>query len=481
MKEKLQGLWKKIFSSEHLSFKDLFFVSLVGIPGQLSSFLLYTMYLKYFTDVVGLKPQLVGVIFLVLSIWNMVNDPITGVWLDRMSYDPKKGKYVHIMRKVFPAIVIPAFGMIFVQGSWQNWVVITFLLVLMFIYETAHTAYSISNASYTILRVTTSEERVELSLITNYLANIFSFFITLIPLFLLVGETNDTLVTIALAGITLLNAGLYWFATGKIKDDPELYKNDMKNADAQLLEDLKHYAGDLFRSKGFWVTRLYSYIAPLGVSFYFTYFLYYMDHIVESTSTQAFIIDTTVGLLMFAVMPFIPSLHRKLGVKKAYLLALIPATIGFAILYFVNTIWGVFFVFAMIVISHGALSVIGGPIGGLIIDEDEQRSGVRKTGFFNSIGGLLVKPADGLRTLIFTTVLAFYGYDGTLKVQSPRAIEGLRVSSSVIPFMAMLLYIAAVLLLPYTKEVEEQIRDRALELRRGGDDESSTIINNPIQ
>ena len=97
-----------------------FFISFPTMPGNLSTVLIHNAFLKYYTDIIGLSPKYVGLIYAIFGIWNAVNDPAIGVWLDRYKYNEKKGKYVHIMKLAAPVTLFASFAMIWAQPSWHE-------------------------------------------------------------------------------------------------------------------------------------------------------------------------------------------------------------------------------------------------------------------------------------------------------------------------------------------------------------------------
>ena len=50
-------------------------------------------FMKFYTDMVGLSPAIYGVVFLIFSIWNGINDPIIGYWADKRPFLTGRGKY----------------------------------------------------------------------------------------------------------------------------------------------------------------------------------------------------------------------------------------------------------------------------------------------------------------------------------------------------------------------------------------------------
>lgn len=463
-----QRKYEQVFTSKRMTFMERLRMVIPRVPLNIADLLVTVVIFKYFTDVIGLQPLMVGTIFMVLGIWNAVNDPIIGILLDRMPYSEKRGKYIYVAKIMVPVISLSMLGLILVNNSWPSKLIYMYLIIMFIIYEAGVTAYSTGLGSYVFLRLRDTQERMEYSVILTYFTYILSALITLIPLFMFVGDQPTDYITPVLVCIITLNALLGWFGLSKLKDKKEYYQSDFINSDAQLAKDLVRYTKDIVKSKGFWYSNALTYLFRMSVAYYFTFYLYYVDNIVFATSLQSVVIDTCNGLIMFIVIPLIPSIYRKYGIKKAYGIIIIPAMIGFITLFFANSIWTVFFAFALIVMTHGSQMTIQGPTTSLVIDEDWQKTGQRKIGYINALSGLVNKPADGIRAFIFGAVLTYYGYDGAVKVQTDRAVEGLRFASSVIPLIALTLAFVVVMLLPYSKPVEDEIIRKRKEMEEGG-------------
>lgn len=447
----------KVFTSKRMTFSDRLFLVLPKLPSNVANLMILVVMFKYFTDVVGLDPLMVGSIFMVLSIWNAVNDPIIGILLDRMPYLENRGKYIYIAKLMAPIIGISMLCLLFADKSWQNWVIYTYILAMFIVYEAGMTAYHTATSSYIFLRLRNSEERMEYSVLLTYLTYILSALVTMIPLIMFVGDQPVTYITPVMITIITLNAFFFWASLWKLKDSPEYYNDEFVNSDAQLAKDILRYTKDIIKSKGFWLVNILSYLFHMSVAYYFTFYLYYMDNIINATSTQSVVIDLSNGLITFMIIPFIPAVYRKFGTKRAYALMVLPGIFGFIGLYFANNIWTVFLSFALIVITHGSQMTINGPTVSLVIDEDWQRTGTRKVGYIGALSALVIKPANGIRAFIFGAVLSYFGYDGTLAVQSPEAISGLRIASSIIPLISLVIAFIIIQFLPYNRKVEDQI------------------------
>lgn len=467
MKSFLKDKYYKVFTSRRLTFGDRFALAVPSMPASLVSLLLFTVLFKYFTDVAGLDPLLVGTVFMLLSIWNAVNDPLIGILLDRMPYIENKGKYLYVAKLSVPFICIPIFVLLFVQGTWHESLIYVYMLSMLAVYEAGATAYGTSINSYVFVRLQDTQERMELSLLGTYMSYIFSGVITLIPLLMFVDDRPSEFITPAIMIVLGLNALLFWVSLKSLKDSPKFYNGNYVNEDAKLAQDMVLYTKDIIKLKGFWVSSMISFLLTLSVAYYFTDYLYFVDDILNISGFQSFLIDTGNGILAFLFLPVIPAITRKIGVKYACALSIIPSVMGFGLLYFVQGPLLLAFSFLLIVISNTSVMVtLGNPLMFLIIDEDWQMTGTRKVGYISALKGLVTKPANGTRAFIFGAILSYYGYSANVVEQSERTLHGIRIATAVVPFLILLLALILVAFLPYNFKREKEIITKREEMEK---------------
>ncbi|MGL4737104.1 MAG: MFS transporter [Cellulosilyticaceae bacterium] len=137
--------------ASRLSFREKLTLSLPAQAMSLSSVLIHNVYIKMYTDIIGLEPKYVSWIYFIFNIWNMLNDPVFGVMLDKMKYHPKRGKYVYVMRVTVPFICVMVGLMMFASPTWEQTTIFIFLLVTLFLYDTAGTFFNIAASSYGML------------------------------------------------------------------------------------------------------------------------------------------------------------------------------------------------------------------------------------------------------------------------------------------------------------------------------------------
>lgn len=450
-----------------------FFISFPTMPGNLSTVLIHNAFLKYYTDIIGLSPKYVGLIYAIFGIWNAVNDPAIGVWLDRYKYNEKKGKYVHIMKLTAPVTLFASFAMIWAQPSWHEWVIFAFLLVLLFIYDTSMTAFSIAHANYKLIAAPANEDRVDISVYVTYIANIGGFLGTLIPTLLLVGNADKTLTTVLFSAVLIFNAILYFVALKPLKDSKQMYlqENFQFSTEKGIFGDVFANVKDALKSKAFITFVLTQLLSGGPRAFYFTPFLYMSDYVLKLQGIQATILDVSMGLALFATVPFFGKLTKRLGLKSSMIWTSIPCAIGYLLLTFVGSFGTAMLAYIVMYIFSSAVMIPQAPMLGAIIDEDEQRTGHRKAGMFNGLNALLTIPVSGIQASLFMGIISAYGFEAGSQAQSAQALLGIRIGTGVLPFIFMLLSIIPLVFLPIDRKREQEItafaKQRQIETEKG--------------
>lgn len=459
----LKGLFA--FSKTNLSTKEKWYLALPGPAISIGGVLIHNVFIKYYTDVIGLDAKYVGWVYIIYNIWNAINDPILGTYIDRRRYSEKHGKYVYILKVTVPFMVISSFAMMLSSPSWSNWVIFLIYTFELFIYDTAATAYGIAYASYKLIAAPTIEERVDINTIQTYVANVLSFFVTMIPTLLLVGDGKREAIIPVFTVVILGQCLFYWYSLRALKDKPEMYTtlNEQHISTSQLLKDF----WKVIKSRQFITYVSYSVITLGPMSFYFTPYLYYMDHVIKASGIAATIVDTSTHILALLFLPVMANIVKKYGTKRSIYWGTIPAILGYTGIFFAKSVLAVAVCYVIIVFTVNYFGMSCSPMGALIIDEDERVSGVRKTGLFNGIFALFITAFSGLQTVIFTNVISLFGYDGLAKVQSSSAVLGIRIATGLVPLCLTLVGLIPMFFYPFNKKREDEISAFSKNARRG--------------
>ncbi|MHA0857959.1 MFS transporter [Paenibacillus sp. CMAA1364] len=454
------------FSGKGLSFGQKWQLALPGPVLSVGSVLIHNVFIKYYTDIIGLSPTYVGWVYIIYNIWNAINDPMIGVWIDKMRHNPRRGKYVYIMRVTVPFMIISSFAMMLSSPSWDQWMIFMLYTVELFVYDTAATAYSVAYQSYTLMVAPTKEERVDVNIIQNYVSQAMSFFVTMIPTLLLVGNGNREVIIPVFTGVILIETVFFVIALRGLKDDAQLYET----LNHELFEstDVWKDSWQLIKSRPFLTYVLYSIITAAPIGLYFTPYLYYMDHVLQSSGLVATIVDASTHIIALMFLPIIGNIVKKYGTKISIYWGTIPAVLGYGGIFLANGVWSVVASYIMIVITVNYIRTAMSPMGALIIDENEWTTGVRKTGLFNGLFSLFTIAFSSIQTVVFINVIGAYGYDGLAETQSDSAIFGIRLATGLIPLIAVFLGLIPMAFYPFDKKREEEISAFSDHARRGG-------------
>lgn len=141
--------------------------------------------------------------YLAFNIWNILNDPVFGVMLDKMKYRPGRGKFLFVMRTTIPFMLVGLVAMAWTSPSWPQAVILLVFLAELFLFDVAATFYLISAVSYGYLAAPTREDRIDVEVYKTWIGNITSAFATILATQLLVGDaiTEHTTIATLLMGV----------------------------------------------------------------------------------------------------------------------------------------------------------------------------------------------------------------------------------------------------------------------------------------
>ncbi len=460
----IRGLFR--FTSTGLTLGEKWRLALPGPVLSVGGVLIHNVFIKYYTDMIGLSPKYVGWVYIIYNIWNAINDPMIGVWIDKMRHRPTRGKYVYIMRVTVPFMIIASFLMMLSSPSWAQWQIFLLYTIELFIYDTAATAYSVAYQSYTLIAAPTKEERIDVNVIQNYVSQAMSFLITMIPTLLLVGDGKREVIIPVFTAVILLESIFFTLALRGLRDDAKMYET--LNIQHMETKDVWSESWQIVKSRPFLTYVLYSIFTIGPIGFYFTPYLYYMDDVLNTGGLTATIVDVSTHVIALMFLPVMGYIVKKYGTKISIYWGTISAVLGYGGIFFATNIWTVFLSYIMIVFTVNYIRTAASPMGALIIDENERTTGVRKTGLFNGLFSLFIVAFSSLQTVVFINVIGAFGYDGLATTQSESAVFGIRLATGLIPLIAILIGLIPMAFYPFDKKKEEEISAFSNYARRGG-------------
>lgn len=419
--------------------------------------------LYFYTDVMGLAPATVALIFVGVRIWDTVNDPVMGIIADRTQ--TKHGKY----RPYLLWMAVP-FGLVtfltFAAPSMSEPLKIAYATVTYLILMMVYTAINVPYSALMGVMTSNSEQRTILSSYRFVGAFTAGLIISMAarPMVSLFGGGQGTegfdealgfrLTFLLLASLATILFLVTFFTTKERVAPPKVQDQNIRK-DVEVL--LQNRAWLVMAAAG--VLTLSNVAVRNAVTFHF--FKYYVGD--DGSAFFLFLDQTslflTLGSLAFiAGLAFTKTLARVFGKRNA----LIGLTVLNAI-----TMMAFFFIppeaYWVMVGVNIVGSLLAGPTPALVwamyadvADYGEWRSGRRSTGLVFSAAMFAQKMGLTIGGAGAGALLGLIGFVAN-QDQTPEALEGLRVIFSLVPGGLALCNGLVLLLYPIREETVEQM------------------------
>lgn len=341
------------------------------------------------------------------------------------------------------------------------------LLLGLFVFDTANTAFRMTYDAYLLLVAPRREDRTQISMITSYVCMVPAFLGTAVTVTFLTGGYPRWVVMAMFAAISVVGALLFFLGTLAMKDSPRLYETKMVDEERATFENkgtgVAAIVGilcdirDILKNRAFLTFVLFSIFASGIGGMYMNPYGYYMQHVLDAGGLMATLPDIAGGVVQVVMYPFLAHMMRRMGVRKMLLVMIWPSIISYVGLYFAQAYWQGFLFYTTLMIGFSAFYISGMQMFGCIIDDDEKRNGTRRAGMFMGLRALVTIPASALHLTLFATVLQRYGYDGAVTRQSQQAIEGIRIGTALVPIVSLLVGVVALFLYPVDLKAEKEL------------------------
>jgi len=454
--------------SNYYNLKRKILINLISAGIALLTVIVTSSFMKFYTDVVGLSPAMYGVIFLIFSIWNGINDPIIGYWADKRPFLTSRGKYLPLIRWSIPIIGFSVIALLFASPGWNELITAAYLLILLVIYEGANTLLGVSFMAFTVNTFLSTTERTQVQVIASYVNMIPVFIGGMIPVWFLTGEFSRETVIAIFSGAFLFGLLLIWIGSRFIREDEAFYKT-MEVTHG--LKELLSLSKDLIKDKTFVLFMLAFIFIQAGTGNYFSGYLYYMDNVLEVSGLQATIPDVLTGVGQMLLFPFIIKWVKKFGARNTLWKGLLIAFAGHLVLTLPINYWVAAGTYIVILLGYGFGSAINPAITGLVVDHIELQTGKRQPGVVRGIIAIVMLPATSMQPLILSALLSATGYIGDTKHQTAEVVQAIRYGTGLIPAVILIIGVILLAMVPinHKRELEIQAAIEAKHIRQAAD------------
>lgn len=431
--------------------------------GDLAQNLIYQtvcMYLLiFYTNVYGLPPSVVAVMFLVVRIIDVVWDPIVGTLVDKRS--PKIGKYRAYL--IVGGIPLTGFAILCFWNGFSG-----SLLYAYATYIGLSMCYTLVNVPYGALNASLTRDTNEITVLTSvrmFMANLGGLAVAYgVPV--LVKALSDD------GRINTTGASGAWFTTMSVfaVAGLALLVFCFSQTRERVVMDSRETAN--VKVSDLWVEFLRNRPLRILAFFFITSFAmmaignsagsFYMIYNVHAPDMLPYFMALG-SLPAFIFMPMVPAIKRAIGKKRMFYVFLSVAIAGMALLYAISMIEAlktqIWLVFVAQFVKSTGIIVATGYMWALVpevISYGEYTHGKRISGIVNALTGIFYKAGMALGGVVPGIVLGMVGFDQTNETsQSPVAEQGILWLVAVIP--AMLLVAAMLIISKY--ELDDNVID----------------------
>jgi GPH family glycoside/pentoside/hexuronide:cation symporter len=450
-------------SSQKLRFKEKLGYGLGDTASNFFFQVFNIFLLYYYTDIFGLDPALVGVMFIVTKAVDAVSDPVMGLIADRTN--SRWGKFRPYL--LWGAIPYGVLGYAMFAGPDLSdsgkliYAYVTYTLMML--------AYTVINIPYSALMGVISSSSLERTSVSSYrfvcafsAAWLVGTFVT--PLKTILGGGDEAQgFRLTMMIFAVISIALFWvsFATTRERVKPLQEKSSLKL-------DFKAMLGN-----GPWMALFFAAIFTLmNVAVRNGAIMYYFKYYVGDDGTPIFLIfDKTAVFMSLGLFAMIAGIACTKALAKRFDKRKLLMVLSF----FNALTMAVFFVippeqYWLMVVVNAVGTFIIGPTPALVwamyadtADYGEWKSGRRTTGLVFSALQFAQKMGLAVGAGLSGFVLSLFGFIAN-EAQSDLSITGIRLMFSIFPAALAISGVVAVYFYPLTdskvKEIEEELNER---------------------
>ena len=432
-----------------IKFKDKFGYAL-GDMGGILSFSLVSSYLTmFYTDILGISAASITILMLVARIWDAVNDPMWGSFIDSRK-PTKHGRFrPYILGASFP-LAVGAFLMFFKIPGLSNGQYLIYAYITYIFYGMMYTGVNIPYGSLASAITDDEVERSSLSMWRSVGAGIGGLPAQiLMPLVVFTtvinadGSSSKVLdgnkLSLCVGAISVLTIVLFIIHFRLTKERIQLPPTQ-KTSDYNLLKTVKILA----KNKPFVVLCFISMFLICFQMYTQTFYNYLFKNYFEKPGLYS-IVTICTYLPMALFLPFMGKLIRKFGKKE-----ICGAGLGFAfvisalmfLLRFTPFAHNPYVFLVLVFLSGAGQTFLVLEVWALVMDVTDYQellSGRREEGTTYSIYSFVRKLGQTAAGAGVPAVLGAIGYKGTQAVQSQQVLTKMFDAATIVPSVILLL------------------------------------------
>jgi sugar (glycoside-pentoside-hexuronide) transporter len=417
-----------------------------GIGGNIFFVLVGYFLQQYYLVEAAVPAAMLGVVFLIVKIWDAVNDPMFGVIVDRARL--KKGKYLPWIRVATCALPLTAMLLFFVPFEAANIWKAVFILVAYAIFDMSSTVTEVPYFAITTAMTDNPTERSQIISNSKFISTLPALVILFVPVMYTTIGWRPTMAIFAFAAFLVMLPGCFIFK--------ERYDTRGENP-----PKLKEIFDNLFHNKYLLI-------------FFFAAILYGLTNTAGSMSNLFAIYnlgsDSYIAILI--LVSFVPGLLAILCVKillnradKIQILCVANAGIVFLSILMYLLDYKNFAVFAVLLAIRGFAMGVNTMMFFLFTPDFAEygtyATGAHTEGITFSIQSFASKVIGALASVVSLGLLSWFGFVSGSEVQSEQAMHGIWLLVSLIPAIGAVLQIVVLKLFYKLRDRDVAVMSRA--------------------
>ncbi len=479
MKDPFKFFFDKTETETHVPNRDLFFHA-AGLAGQNMTYgFTNNWWFLFCNDILHIESKKVGTIQAVNKLWDAVNDPLIGSFVDKHRF--KSGEKLRPYLLITPPFIGILSALMFMIFSANVTVSVVIMVVLYFLWDLFYSFQD--TALWGILAVSSpySEERSRVAQWISIGAGAGSALVGLFPL--MKGENVLNALHMTPAGMYLVG-GLIFGLGGEMISFMAYRQKERVRSESRKGDSLKDIFRGLFQNKVLLtisLARLLQQVTPAldWEHFFVSSVEYNVGSMHIDGGTAQFLYGLLIGIPGAFCMFAATKIAEKMGGMKKLLVVSQILSIGLRVIcYFIGyqsigQMAAVMVLMAVVSIPCNMMDIAHRSLTGDSIDYVEWKTGVRNEGISFSIQNFISKMQSSASALIKGFILDMLKYDDRLdkNKQNPVYLKWQWPIFMLGPVIGSVLYLIVISFVKDDKElkatVERELKERRAALAAG--------------
>ncbi|NLI61691.1 MAG: MFS transporter, partial [Clostridiales bacterium] len=426
-----------------VTFKNYVGYALGDLGGCMTFAILGSFLTPYYLEVAGMGAADVAMMYILIKIWDAINDPLMGVLLDKAFARSrnKHGKFRPWMMRSAPLLLLSSILMFtaptFTDGALRTLVAyVTYLL-----YEASYTMFNIPYGSLLAAMANTDEERSKFSSARGFGATVGNLLpLFFFPLILDYFANNQAMgytlgVTIcAVIGFIACILSIMWTRERNLESLPKDKEAEEAEVNDIKFTDILH----VFRKN-----RAFVAMCIVGIAFCIQQYvvttlqIYMFRDVLGALTLMSIAIVLSMGI-NFILMAIIPSFSTKFGLERTVRITQLISMILFIVTFLLPTSPYVFLIASSLASGIGGTTVLmQWGMMGEVIDYNEVVVGKRTEGSIYGTFNLTRRIGQAIGSSAAVALLPVIGFIPNAVSQTATALTGIKGLITFIPAICM--------------------------------------------